>query len=519
MPIRTINDKQYKGVSELYRKSDGEVTGYYITYRDIDGKPIKRRVDVDNKDDALLKLIDIKKEIDLEKKGNTMSITLPETIKDIKITRPKREKPPVVSSVKTMQEYQEIISAHKGVAVVTLIDIVAFDDINIFYGYETGMRIVDTMQSLIDDTLKEMHVSGLFRKYGVETFSYELYHVYADKLCLFIKNDFNHRLLDMIVKQLLSKISNHPFVVSDENHIHINATFGATKAEGSVSLIYAEKALHEAKKFQNSYIFHDSYTMSKNDYIVNKVYETLIDNIKEETVTPYFQGIFATADCTVPYKFESLMRLVDSEGRVLSPAVFMEKSKEYRLYTQLMSQMIDKVFDVMSEYDVAVTLNLSYTDINHTELCDKLIRKVKKAKIGNRLTVEIVESEQIQDIEMVNEFIFALKKHGVMIAIDDFGSGFSNFDTIVDLDIDYVKLDGSLVSKIHETKYRIILENMVKICQDLGIKTIAEFISDESIMEVAKSIGVDYLQGYHLHQPQEWNSVRQTFDMKGDKNA
>ncbi len=135
------------------------------------------------------------------------------------------------------------------------------------------------------------------------------------------------------------------------------------------------------------------------------------------------------------------------------------------------------------------------------------------------MTIEIVESEQIQDIEMVNEFIFALKKHGVMIAIDDFGSGFSNFDTIVDLDIDYVKLDGSLVSKIHDTKYRIILQNMVKICQDLDIKTIAEYISDESIMAVAQSIGVDYLQGYHLHQPQDWNNVRQTFDMKGDENA
>ena len=522
MPIRTIADKQYKGVSELYRKSDGEVTGYYITYRDIDGKPIKRRVDVDNKDDALLKLTDIKKEIDLEKKGNTMSITLPETIKEIKIKKPKIQKPDkqsIPSSGKTMQEHQEIISAYNGVAVVTLIDIVAFDDINIFYGYETGMIIVDTMQGLIDDTLKEMRVSGLFHKYGVERFSYELYHVYADKLCLFIKNDFNHRLLDMIVKQLLTKVSNHPFVVSDENHIHINATFGATKAEGSVSLIYAEKALNEAKKFQNPYIFHDSYSMNKNDYIVNKVYETLIDNIKEETVTPYFQGIFATAECTVPYKFESLMRLVDSDGRILSPAVFMDKSKEYRLYTQLMSQMIDKVFDVMSKHDVAMTLNLSYVDINNTELCDRLIDKIKKEKIGKRLTVEIVESEQIQDIEMVNEFIFALKKNGVMIAIDDFGSGFSNFDTIVNLDIDYVKLDGSLVSKIHERKYRIILENMVKICQDLGIKTIAEYISDESIMEVAQSIGVDYLQGYHLHKPQEWNSVRQTFDMKGDKNA
>ena len=519
MPIRAINDKHYKGVSELYRKSDGQVTGYYVTYRDINGKPIKRRVDVDNRDDALLKLADIKQEVDLQKEGKIMGVTLPKIVKEELAKENKINKPSVISSGKTMQEYQQIISEYNGVAIVSLIDIVAFDDINILYGYETGIRIVDEMQSLIDDSLRSMRVDGLFSKHGVETFSYDIYHVYADKLCLFIKNDFTHRLLDLIVKQLLTKISNYKFTIPDQNHIHINATFGATKADSSVSLIYAEKALQEAKKYQNSYIFHDSYSMNRNEHIVNKMYETLIRNIKEETVTPHFQGIFATDNCTVPYKFESLMRLMDSDGHILSPALFMEKSKEYRLYTQLMSQMIDKVFDVMANHNVAVTLNLSYVDINNTELCNKLMRKVKQMKIGSRLTVEIVESEQIQDLEMVNEFIFALKKSGVLIAIDDFGSGFCNFDNIVKLDIDYVKLDGSLVSKIHDEKYRIILESMVKICHDLGIKTIAEYISDESIMKVAKSIGVDYLQGFHLHQPEQWDRVRETFGLKGGKNA
>jgi len=76
-----------------------------------------------------------------------------------------------------------------------------------------------------------------------------------------------------------------------------------------------------------------------------------------------------------------------------------------------------------------------------------------------------------------------------------------------------VKLDGSLVSKIHDEKYRIILENMVKICRDLGIKTIAEYISDESILDLAKSIGVDYLQGHHLHKPAQWDSVVEKFDL------
>jgi EAL domain-containing protein (putative c-di-GMP-specific phosphodiesterase class I)/GGDEF domain-containing protein len=519
MPIRTITDKQYKGVSELYRKSDGQVTGYYVTYRDADGKPIKKRVDAKTRDEALLKLMEIKHQVDLDKKGKNMGATLPQPDQTILANENKKKRSSVSSSKKTMQDHQTMISSYNDIAIVSLIDIVAFDDINILYGYETGTRIVNEMQTMIESTLQEMDTKGVFRKHCVEAFTYEMYHIYADKLCLFIKNDLNHRLLEFVVKQLSERISKHKFFISDDSHIHLNATFGATKADSSVSLLYAEKALQEAKKSHNSYVFYDSYSINKNEHIINKVYETLLNNIKQETVTPYFQGIFDADDNSVPYKFESLMRLMDSEGHVLSPAAFMEKSKEYRLYTQLMSQMIEKVFDVMDKHDVAMTLNLSYLDINNTELCHTLIRQIKHMKIGNRLTVEIVESEQIEDIEQVNEFIFALKKQGVLIAIDDFGSGFSNFDNIVNLDIDYVKLDGSLVSKIDDEKYRIILENMVKICHDLGIKTIAEYISDESIMRLAKSIGVDYLQGYHLHKPEHWDNVTATFGSEGESIA
>ena len=519
MPIRTITDKQYKGVSELYRKSDGQVTGYYVTYRDIDGKPIKKRVDAETRDEALLKLIDIKQQVDLDKQGKTMGATLPQPVKEILDNVNEKKESTVSISKKSMQDHQTVISSYDGIAMVSLIDIVAFDDINILYGYEIGADIVSEMQTIIDDTLQTMDANGVFAKHSVGLFSYEIYHVYEDKLCLFIKNDFNHRLLDFIVKQLSASISNHKFFVSDDSHIHINITFGATKAVGCMSLLYAEKALQEAKKSHSNYIFYDSYSPNKNEHILNKVYETLLNNIKQETVTPYFQGIFDVNNSTVPYKFESLMRLIDSEGRIISPAGFMEKSKEYRLYTQLMSQMIEKVFDVMVKHDVSMTLNLSYLDINNGVICDTLMRKVKQMENGSRLTVEIVESEQIQDLELVNEFIYALKKRGVLIAIDDFGSGFSNFDNIVNLDIDYVKFDGSLVSKIHDKKYRIILENMVKICHDLGIKTIAEYISDESIMDLAKSIGVDYLQGYHLHKPEDWNSVSETFGFEGGENA
>ena len=512
MPIRTIHDKRYKGISELFRKSDGTVTGYYVTYRDAEGKPVKRRVEAEDKDEALRKLIDIKKEIDRMKQEGSMS-ALPKTSATAEKRSADAENKPAEASheVHSMHDCQKTISAYKGKAIVLLIDIVAFDDISILYGYENAERIVAELEALLFSTLGQMEHDGLFCENGFAPLDFELHHLYADRFCLFVKNDFSHRLLDFIVEKLQACVSGFCFNVAPENSIHLNVTIGATKADGSVSLMYAEKALHEAKRLHNSYIFYDSGSAEQNVHLFNKTYELLQDNIERKMVTPYFQGIFSSDELTKPEKFESLMRLVDREGRTLSPAVFLEKSKEYRLYTELMLQMIDKVFDVLQRYDVAVTLNLSFVDINNALLREHLLGKIATYGVGSRLTVEILESDQIRDVEIVNEFIFKLKKSGVLIAIDDFGSGFSNFDNLLNLEIDYVKLDGSLISKIHDRKHRIILGNMVNICHELGIATVAEYISDPGILRMAQSIGVDYFQGHHLHKPQQWEYVLQTF--------
>jgi len=514
MPMRTIDDKRYKGISELYRKSDGKVTGYYVTYRDAEGKPVKRRVEAETKDEALRELADIRKEIDLQKQGKPMSVLPKEPIRLERAAKaPAKSLPSAVAplTVQSMHDCQKIISAYGKNAIVLLIDIVAFDDISILYGYETADRVVAELETLFTSTLAALEADGILAARGHEHMDFELYHLHADRFCLFVKSDFSHRLLDFIVEKLLEGVSGFRFAVTPGNEIHLNVTIGATKADCAVSLMYAEKALQEAKRLHNSYIFYDSRSMEQNGHLFNKTYEMLLDNIKQEKVIPYFQGIFSAEELTVPTKFESLMRLVDKEGHILSPAGFLEKSKEYRLYTQLMFQMIDKVFGIMEQYDVSMTLNLSFVDINNPELCRRLLEKIRQGNVGGRLTIEIVESDQIRDIELVNEFIFRLRKCGVLIAIDDFGSGFSNFDNLLNLEIDYVKLDGSLISKIRDRKHRVILANMVNICHELGIKTIGEYIADTGLLRMAQSIGIDFFQGHYLHKPQSWEHAVQTF--------
>jgi EAL domain-containing protein (putative c-di-GMP-specific phosphodiesterase class I) len=121
---------------------------------------------------------------------------------------------------------------------------------------------------------------------------------------------------------------------------------------------------------------------------------------------------------------------------------------------------------------------------------------------GNGITFEIVESEDIEDYALIEEFILMLKQYNCKVSIDDFGSGYSNFTNIIKLNIDYIKLDGSLIEKINIDKN---VEHMIKallsFARSANIKTIAEFVSTQELDDKVRELGVDYIQGYLYGEP------------------
>ena len=91
---------------------------------------------------------------------------------------------------------------------------------------------------------------------------------------------------------------------------------------------------------------------------------------------------------------------------------------------------------------------------------------------------------------------------GVRIALDDFGSGFSNFNYILTLAPDCIKIDGSLIKNIHQdTKSKEMVKAICSFSKSLGITTVAEFVHNKEVFEVAKEIGIDYFQGYYFAEP------------------
>jgi EAL domain-containing protein (putative c-di-GMP-specific phosphodiesterase class I) len=120
----------------------------------------------------------------------------------------------------------------------------------------------------------------------------------------------------------------------------------------------------------------------------------------------------------------------------------------------------------------------------------------------SRVIIEILESESISDFETLNKFIEKVKQYQVSIAIDDFGSGYSNFIYLAQIKPDFIKIDGSLIKNLDkDDKSFVITKHINNFAKELGCKTIAEFVHNQNVLQIVKKLNVDGIQGYFIAEP------------------
>jgi EAL domain-containing protein (putative c-di-GMP-specific phosphodiesterase class I) len=187
---------------------------------------------------------------------------------------------------------------------------------------------------------------------------------------------------------------------------------------------------------------------------------------------------------------------------VLSPYWFLEHAKKSKLYDKLTRIMITKTFAVFENLDYEFSLNLTLPDIVSDETRTFLYNILEHSSASNRVVFEIVESEGIENFDEVTDFIKTVKQYGCKIAIDDFGTGYSNFNYLSKLDVDFIKIDGSLIKNINvDDDHLLTVESILFFAQRKGIQTIAEFVEDEAIFDRLQQLGVHYSQGYLFSIP------------------
>ena len=227
--------------------------------------------------------------------------------------------------------------------------------------------------------------------------------------------------------------------------------------------------------------------------------------IKNDKITPFFQPIINLKTSKIE-KYEALVRLKLEDDTLLPPYKFLDISKKSSLYHHITKAMIEKTLEMAKEFpQYRFSINISMIDIVDTKLTKMLFETLSKnPDAASSLDIELLESENMQDLKVVQDFITKLHSFGSKILIDDFGTGYSNFSYFSSLDVDLVKIDGSIVSEIETNERKLhMLKSIHKFSDGMNMKNVAEFVETKEVASLLKEIGVEYAQGYYFSPPLE----------------
>ncbi len=264
-----------------------------------------------------------------------------------------------------------------------------------------------------------------------------------------------------------------------------------------------KKILKERKRFIVSNGLADAeFEIAKNNLKTVSIIKKALDDSK---ITSYFQPIIDNKTQKI-VKYESLIRLIDDNNKVLTPFLFLDIAKKTTYYGKIVDLILENSFSMLEKCNVDISINLSTIDIDQQDIRKKITTLLKQSgKDSSRIVFELLEDESIKNINNLKEFISMIKKFGAKIAIDDFGSGYSNYQRLVNFQPDILKIDGSLIKNIASSSYSYsIVKSIVTFAKEQGMQTIAEFVENEEIYNIVKNLEIDFSQGYHFGKPEKF---------------
>ena len=371
-----------------------------------------------------------------------------------------------------------------------------FSGFNDFYGSSIG----DSVLMNLANTLTQLRKREDFK----------LYKLQADQFILLFEDEYlaKQNLKNYFV-QLVEKIEEDISNINleNQNRISISVSGGVSTYYDHDNyqnlVLYANIARKKAKKLHKKFLLFDSSMRKSEDYAKNIEWiKRIKEAIDDDRITTYFQPILDNKTEKV-MKYETLVRMLDRDGDPVPTWTFLEIAQKAKLYPEITKIVIDKAFKKFEDLpEIEFSLNLTIDDILSKTTTDYIFEKLSNYTYSNRVIFEITESEEVNDYKIINDFIKEVKKYGVKIAIDDFGSGYANFEHIINIDAEYIKIDGSLIKNIDTDKNaRIITEAIISFSRKLGRKTITEYIHNEEVYKIVKELGADYSQGFYFGIP------------------
>ena len=369
---------------------------------------------------------------------------------------------------------------------VILFNIDKFKNINDYFGSKIGDKLLNDVGN---------NLKNFFKNFDT---SIELYRVGADDFAAVLDGKkYKDNELEKIAKKAIDMLEGEEFKYN-KTTLNINLSAGISTKEpylenADMALKQVKKDIKEKIKFFKKNLNND---IEKNIKKSKEIKEAIESN----RIIPYYQPIF-DKDKNI-YKYEVLCRVIINESNIKSIYEYLDILKENKMYHKITQIILKYSLEKLKEFkDLNLSINLSVEDVLNRDVVNFIKKEFTKQDIAKRITFEILESE-VENYEALKEFIKKMKKYGIKFAIDDFGSGYSNFSRVLKLDIDYLKIDGSLIKNIVEDKdSQLIVKTIISFAKSSNKKTVAEFVHSKEVFEMTKAMGVDYFQGYYLSEP------------------
>ena len=328
---------------------------------------------------------------------------------------------------------------------------------------------------------------------------YSLYRIYSDEFAILADNEEREHFIRFI-KLIVDFVSSSPLLIKGKE-IYVQMSFSLSFEEKN-SIKKTANIIKRYSKVNKDVHIYDKKLEIEKIYEKNIMWTRKLKKAFEsDNIVPYYQAIFNIKTNKIE-KYEALVRLIDEQGIAISPYYFLDIAKKSKQYLKLTKEVIKKSFEYFKDKDYEFSINLTLEDIKSKNISSYVMEMLKEYDNASKVVFEIVESEGIEDFSQVNSFIDAVRALGCKIAIDDFGSGYSNFEYLIKLNADYIKIDGSLIKDILVNKNNEeIVITIVDFAKRQGFKTIAEFVSSKEIFDRVKELGIDYAQGYYISEP------------------
>ncbi len=372
-----------------------------------------------------------------------------------------------------------------------LIDIDEFKQINEKYGHEAGDTVLKLFSKKMLTLLpKKGHI---IRLWGTE-------------FLIIVEKESTD--LEEFAKKLFTSLTENRYLVDNET-ISLTLSMSAivipeeTESIQTIQRILDEKLLEIKSRGKNGLGIVGNIS---DDEIKYKNLDYIKEALEEERLTCLYQPIFNTKTKKI-IKYEALVRLVAKEDsqKLISPFYFLDTIKGTTQYIKMSKLVLKEVFHVLHKYpEVEISLNVDLDDLYNADMMKLITKQLYRYRsLANRVTFEILESQEIKDYDEVALIFQQLKAFGSKIAIDDFGSGYANYVYLIKLDIDILKIDGSIIQELLNAPERtkIMLNSIKNLAEMYRYKVVAEFVSSKEIYDMVSQLDIAYSQGYYLGEP------------------